>query len=82
MNLQKPKSRRAGIACPRCGWQFNQVVRVTTRGDSLQRQRECQKCCHRFLTREASKKSDTRITFGVDSLINAMNLTAKKRPLH
>ena len=77
---KRTKSRRPGILCPTCGNAVSQVMRTTARGDGLQRVRECAKCHRKFLTREATAKSDTGVTslaIGVTSLIHALGLSPK-----
>lgn len=85
MNRPPPrtKSRRPGVPCPGCGHAVSQVRRTTARGDGLQRIRECAKCHRKFFTREATGKSDTRVTSlatDVVSLIHALGIVPNRNP--
>jgi hypothetical protein len=80
---KQTKSRRAAMPCPHCAERLSEVVRTTARGDGLQRIRRCLKCGRRFITREATAKSDTSVTTlatDVVSLIHAMGIVPKRNP--
>lgn len=65
---KKPRARRPGVPCPSCQHPFSHVVRTTTKGAIVSRQRSCAKCSRKFVTRECVVGSDT----GVTSLASAV----------
>ena len=81
---KRTRTRRpGGIPCPHCAAALSSVTRTTSRGDSLQRVRQCSACRRKFLTREATGKSDTRVnTLASDvvSLIHAMGIVPNRNP--
>ena len=77
---KRTRTRRGGIPCPHCAAALSSVTRTTSRGDSLQRLRQCSACHRKFLTREATAKSDSGVmslATGVTSLISALGLSPK-----